>query len=208
MGIRIDELNSGVRINDTDVTVLSQIIEAGLSARQTLKVTAAQIRDSFNADNLNKINDLTDETNDDKIDKTIFNKFLPTNGSKPMTGDLYMDGSTVSKYSAKILTYTDNFTLTQDLNTSVILVDKENPTGNSNNKVSITITPDSLNVGYNVILIQSGNTLVEVLSSNGIEIWNSDGLRTTRGKYSLINICILKPNTVWLFGDVAGVANI
>jgi hypothetical protein len=208
MGIRIDELNSGVRINDTDVTVLSQIIETGLSARQTLKVTAAQIRDSFNADNLNRIDDLTDESNDTKIDKTIFERFLPVNGSKPMTGDLYMDSSTVTRYSAKILSYTDNFTLTQDLNTSVILINKANPTGDSKNKVSITVAPSTLNVGYNVILIQTGDTLVEVLSANGIELWNADGLRTTRGKYSLINLCILKPNKVWLFGDVAGVANI
>ena len=206
MGIRIDELNSGIKLNDSDVMPLSQDI--GNDERKTLKATVLQISDAFNADNLNRINDLTDQTNDDKIDKTIFERFLPVNGSKPMTGDLYMDSSTVTRYSAKILSYTDNFTLTQDLNTSVILVDKANPTGDSKNKVSITVAPNTLNVGYNVILIQSGDTSVEILSSNGLELWNADGLRTTRGKYSLINLCILKPNTVWLFGDVAGVANI
>jgi hypothetical protein len=206
MGIKIDEFNSGVRINDSDVFPLSQDI--GGSQRKTLKATALQIKDSFNLDNLNRADDLTDQITDQKIDKTIFNKFLPTNGSKPMTGDLYMDGSTVSKYSAKILTYSDNFTLSQNLNTSVILIEKENPTGNSNNKVTVTINPNTLNIGYNVILIQTGDTLVEVASSSGIQLWNADGLRTTRGKYSLINVCVLKENKIWLFGDVAGVANI
>jgi hypothetical protein len=206
MGIRIDELNSGIRLNDSDVMPLSQSI--GIDERKTLKATALQISDAFNADNLNRIADLTDLITDHKIDKTIFNKFLPINGSKPMTGDLYMDNSTVSRYSAKLLSYSDNFTLSQDLNTSVILIEKANPTGNSNNKLSVTIDPNSLNVGYNVILIQTGDTLVEVLSSSGIELWNADGLRTTRGKYSLINICVLKENKIWLFGDVAGVVNI
>lgn len=207
MGIKIHELNTGISVANTDLFPLTQDI--GNSQRKTLKATALQIKDNFNADVLNRLNDLSVENDNNKIDKTNFDKFLPVNGSKRMNGDLYMDaGSTVSTYSAKILTYTDNFTLTQDLNTSVILIEKDNPTGNSANKVSLTINPNTLNVGYNVILIQSGDTLVEVLSSSGIEIWNADGLRTTRGKYSLINLCILKPNKVWLFGDVAGVANI
>jgi hypothetical protein len=207
MGIKIHDLNTGISVRDTDLFPLTQDI--GNSQRKTLKATALQIKDNFNAEILNRLNALSGENDDNKIDTTNFERFLPVNGSKPMNGDLYMDaGSTVSKYSAKILTYTDNFTLTQDLNTSVILIEKSNPTGNSANKVSLTIEPNTLNVGYNVILIQSGDTLVEVLSSSGIEIWNADGLRTTRGKYSLINLCILKPNKVWLFGDVAGVANI
>jgi hypothetical protein len=207
MGIKIHDLNTGISVRDTDLFPLTQDI--GNSQRKTLKATALQIKDNFNADVLSRLNALSGENDDNKIDTTNFERFLPVNGSKRMNGDLYMDaGSTVSKYSAKILTYTDNFTLTQDLNTSVILIEKGNPTGNSANKVSLTIEPNTLNVGYNVILIQSGDTLVEVLSSSGIEIWNSDGLRTTRGKYSLINLCILKPNKVWLFGDVAGVANI
>ena len=207
MGIKIHELNTGISVGDTDLFPLTQDI--GNSQRKTLKATALQIKDNFNAEILNRLNALSGENDDNKIDTTNFERFLPVNGSKPMNGDLYMDaGSTVSEYSAKILTYTDNFTLTQDLNTSVILIEKGNPTGNSANKVSLTIQPNSLNVGYNVILIQTGDTLVEILSSSGIEIWNADGLRTTRGKYSLINLCILKPNKVWLFGDVAGVANI
>ena len=207
MGIKIHDLNTGISVRDTDLFPLTQDI--GNSQRKTLKATALQIKDNFNAEILNRLNALSGENDDNKIDTTNFERFLPVNGSKPMNGDLYMDaGSTVSEYSAKILTYTDNFTLTQDLNTSVILIEKGNPTGNSANKVSLTIQPNSLNVGYNVILIQTGDTLVEILSSSGIEIWNADGLRTTRGKYSLINLCILKPNKVWLFGDVAGVANI
>ena len=207
MGIKIHDLNTGISVIDTDLFPLTQDI--GNLQRKTLKATALQIKDNFNADILSRLNALSGENDNNKIDKTNFEKFLPVNGSKGMNGDLYMDaGSTVSKYSAKILTYTGNFTLTQDLNTSVILIEKSNPTGNSANKVSLTIEPNTLNVGYNVILIQSGDTLVEVLSSSGIEIWNADGLRTTRGKYSLINLCILKPNKVWLFGDVAGVANI
>jgi hypothetical protein len=207
MGIKIQDLNTGISVRDTDLFPLTQDI--GNSQRKTLKATALQIKDNFNAEILNRLNALSGENDDNKIDTTNFERFLPVNGSKPMNGDLYMDaGSTVSEYSAKILTYTDNFTLTQDLNTSVILIEKGNPTGNSANKVSLTIQPNSLNVGYNVILIQTGDTLVEILSSSGIEIWNADGLRTTRGKYSLINLCILKPNKVWLFGDVAGVANI
>ena len=207
MGIKIHDLNDGINVKDSDLFPLSQDI--GNSQRKTLKATALQIKDTFNAELSSGMNTLSSEIDDTKIDKTIFNNFLPTNGSKSMNGDLYMDsGSTVSKYSAKIISYTDNFTLYQNLNTSVVLVNKSNPTGNSSNKVSVTINPNTLDVGFNLILIQTGDTVVQILSSAGIEIWNADGLRTTRGKYSLINLCVLKPNKIWLFGDVAGVTNI
>jgi hypothetical protein len=206
MGIKIDELNSGIVIKDDDVIPLTQDI--GDSQRKTLKATALQIKNRFNLEPFVKITDLENANTAVKIDKTIFNKFLPTNGSKPMTGDLYMDGSTVSKYSAKLLTFDDNFTLSQVYNTAVILVDKPNLTGNPNDKVTITINPDELDIGFNVVIIQAGGTLVEILGTSGIELWNADGLRTTRGQYSLINVCVLKPNKVWLFGDVAGVPNI
>lgn len=207
MGIRIDELNSGIGLKDDDVIPLTKDI--GGSQRKTLKATALQIKNNFNSEPLDRITELETDDANNKIDKTIFNKFLPTNGSKGMTGDLYMDsGSSVSKYSAKLLSFNDNFTLLQEYNTAVILVDKPNPTGNSNNKVTITINPNTLNIGFNVVIIQTGNTLVEIFGESGIELWNADGLRTTRGQYSLINVCVLKTNKVWLFGDVAGVANI
>lgn len=183
--------------------------ENSLSSRKTLKATALQIKNRFNLEPFEKITELSNSDNNNKIDKTIFNKFLPINGSKGMTGDLYMDlGSSVSKYSAKLLTFNDSFILSQVYNTAVILVDKPNLTGNPNDKVTITINPDELNIGFNVVIIQAGNTLVEILGESGIELWNADGLRTTRGQYSLINVCVLKTNKVWLFGDVAGVANI
>jgi hypothetical protein len=203
MGIKISELNSGISISDDDLFPLSQDI--GSSQRKTLKATALQIKNSFNQEVLSDINSLSAVNKGNTIDKTIFNNFLLRDGSKKMNGDLYMDGSTITKYSARILTYTDNFTLSQDHNTSIILIDKPNLTGNPSNKVTVTVNQNDLNVGFNVILIQTGNTLVEVFGSVGIELWNADGLRTTRGKFSLINLCVLKPNKVWLFGDVAGV---
>ena len=207
MGIRIDELNSVIVVKDDDVIPLTQDI--GGSQRKTLKATALQIKNIFNLEPFVKITELENADTGNKIDKTIFNKFLPTNGSKGMTGDLYMDsGSSVSKYSAKLLTFNDSFTLSQVYNTAVILVDKPNLTGNPNDKVTITINPNELDIGFNVVIIQAGNTIVEIFGASGIELWNADGLRTTRGQYSLINVCILKPNKVWLFGDVAGVPNI
>jgi hypothetical protein len=206
MGVKIDELNSGIKINDLDVMPLSQDI--GNSQRKTLKATALQISNAFNESNLNKIADLNDLVTTNKIDKTIFNKFLPINGSKPMTGDLYMDGSTVSKYSAKVLTYTEDFDLTQNLNASIILLEKSNPTGNINAKIKVTINPNSLDVGFNVILIQTENTQIEIYGLGIVKILNPDGFLFSRGKYSTINLCVLKPNYVWAFGDMVGAGSI
>ena len=75
MGIKIHELNTGISVANTDLFPLTQDI--GNSQRKTLKATALQIKDNFNADVLNRLNDLSVENDNNKIDKTNFDKFLP-----------------------------------------------------------------------------------------------------------------------------------
>jgi len=183
--------------------------ENSSSSRKTLKVTASQIRDSFISEFTSKLTELDNNHKSKIIDTSTFNNFLPVSGGKKMTGDIRMEmGSSIAEYSAKILSFDNDFTLLPEHNTAVILVDKINTTSNLNNKVKITVNPNTLSVGFNVVIIQTNNTLVEVFGSNGIELWNADGLRTTRGKYSLINLCVLKQNKVWLSGDVGGVSDL
>lgn len=200
MGVKIDELYDGLVIKDEDVFPLTQSISG--TNRITLKATALQIKENFNSDINNNLDNLQIELDSKKFDKSIFDKFLKVDGSKLMGGDLYMNNSTVTNYSAKLIPITDNYTLTPTDNASILLIDKENTTNDPDSRVEINIIENSLPIGFNVVIIQTGSTQVKITTTGAIDIWNPDGLKTTKQKYSLINLCMLKPNKVWLFGDM------
>lgn len=200
MGVKIDQLYSGVTIKNDDVFPLTQDIDG--TNRITLKATALQIKDNFNADINAGLNNLETVLDSKKFDRSIFNKFLRVDGTKSMSGDLYMDNSTVKNYSAKLITITDNYTLKSEDNASILLVNKDNTTNNPDNRVEININENSLPIGFNVIIIQTGSTQAKVTTTGNLEIWNPDDFKTTKQKYSLINLCILKENKIWLFGDM------
>lgn len=200
MGVKIEELYDAINLKGDDVFPLTQSISG--TNRITLKVSASGLKENFNFDINTDLNDIKTELDSKTIDTSNFNKLLPKDGSKTMAGDLYMNNSTVINYSAKLKTITDNYTLTPIDNASVLLVDKLNLDNNPDDRVEINIEENSLPVGFNIIIIQTGETQVKIVTNGSVDIWNADGFKTTKQKYSLINLGILKLNKVWLFGDM------
>lgn len=200
MGVKIEQLYDTLKIKNDDVFPLTQ--STGGTDRITLKVSTSALKDNFTSDINSDLDDLEDEIDNKTIDPSNFNKLLPKDGSKSMAGDLYMTNSTVINYSAKIKNITDNYTLKPIDNASIILVNKENSNNDPDARVEIIINENILPVGFNIILIQTGNTQIKIIPNGSVEIWNADNFKTSKQKYSLINICVLKTNKIWLFGDM------
>jgi hypothetical protein len=199
MGVKIHELYSGPTIKSDDVLPLTQDING--TDRITLKATISQVKEKINEDINITLNNIEIDLNNKNFDKSKFDKLLRVDGTKFMKGNLYMDNSTIINYSARIINITDNYTLTPEDNASVLLVNK-NDTTNSNSRVEININENSLPVGFNIIIIQTGFDKVKITTNGNLEIWSTDGYKTTKQKYSSINLCILKSNKIWLYGDM------
>jgi hypothetical protein len=200
MGIKIHELNKIIKIKGDGIFPLTQNI--GGTDRKTLKATTDQLKDFINSENLDILNDLEDEINDKKIDTSLFDRLLRKDGSKSMFGDLQMNNSTVINYSARIFKITDNYTLKQEDNSSIILVDKPNLTSDPNNRVEIIINENTLPIGFNIIIIQLADTQIKMSKTGSVELWNPDNYFVSRGKFSSINVCVLKQNKIWVVGDL------
>jgi hypothetical protein len=200
MGIKIEDLNKIQKIKGDGVFPLTQNI--GGTDRKTLKATTDQLKDFINFENLDILNDLEDEINNKKIDTSLFDRLLRKNGSKSMFGDLQMNNSTVINYSARILKITDNYTLKAEDNSLVILVDKPNLTNDPNNRVEIIINENTLPIGFNIIIIQLADTQIKITKTGSVELWNPDNYFVSRGKFSSINVCVLKQNKIWVVGDL------
>jgi hypothetical protein len=195
MGIKIHELNKIIKIKGDGIFPLTQNI--GGTDRKTLKATTDQLKDFINSENLDILNDLEDE-----IDTSLFDRLLRKDGSKSMFGDLQMNNSTVINYSARIFKITDNYTLKQEDNSSIILVDKPNLTSDPNNRVEIIINENTLPIGFNIIIIQLADTQIKMSKTGSVELWNPDNYFVSRGKFSSINVCVLKQNKIWVVGDL------
>jgi hypothetical protein len=200
MGIKIEDLNKIQKIKGDSVFPLTQNI--GGTDRKTLKATTDQLKDFINFENLDILNDLEDEINNKKIDTSLFDRLLRKDGSKSMFGDLQMNNSTVINYSARILKITDNYTLKAEDNSLVILVDKPNLTNDPNNRVEIIINENTLPIGFNIIIIQLADTQIKITKTGSVELWNPDNYFVSRGKFSSINVCVLKQNKIWVVGDL------
>jgi hypothetical protein len=201
MGIKIIELSAANTITDTDLLPISQITS---TSRDTNKVTASILKSYVNAGVTQKLNDLENTINDNYVDPNIFNTFVELSGDT-MTGNLNMGGKEIQNFSAIINEYTDSITLSAGHNGSIIMINRPVVVGEIDPIATVTISDSpKLPNGFNVMLVQIGDSKVKVTTSGTVSLTQSDGSLYTRKKYSQINLCVLKQNpyTVWLSGDM------
>ena len=203
MGIKIIELSAANTITDTDLLPISQ---ATSTSRDTNKVTTSILKSYVN-DNINKkINDLEDTINLNYIDKDVLNRYVELSGDM-MTGNLNMNGNEIQNFSAIILEYTSSISLSAGHNGSIIMMNRPAGVGETAPIANVTISDSpKLPTGFNVMLIQTGDSKVKVSTSGTVDVTQTDGALYTRKKYSQINLCVIKQNpyTVWLSGDMVG----
>jgi hypothetical protein len=201
MGIKIIELSAANTITDTDLLPISQ---ATSTSRDTNKVTTSILKSYIN-DNINKkVNDLENAINANYIDPSIFNTFVELSGDT-MTGNLNMNGNEIQNFSAIVLEYTSSITLSAGHNGSIIMINRPAGVGETDPIALVTISDSpKLPNGFNVMLVQIGDSKVKVGTSGTVTLTQSDDALYTRKKYSQINLCVLKQNpyTVWLSGDM------
>lgn len=202
MGIKIVELSAANVITDTDLLPISQATSTG--DRDTNKVSTATLKAYINNDVTKKLNDLETTIDANYIDPSIFNTFVELSGDT-MTGNLNMNGNEIQNFSAIIHEYTDSITLSAGHNGSIIMINRPVGVGETDPMATVTISDSpKLPNGFNVMLIQIGDSKVKVTTSGTVSLTQSDGSLYTRKKYSQINLCVLKqtPYTVWLSGDM------
>ena len=178
MGIKIIELSAANIITDTDLLPISQ---ATSTSRDTNKVTASVLKSYVNDGINKKVNDLEDIINANYIDPDIVNRFVELSG--------------------------DTMTLSAGHNGSIIMINRPAGVGETDPIANVTISDSpKLPSGFNVMLIQTGNSKVKVSTTGTVDLTQSDGALYTRKKYSQINLCVIKQNpyTVWLSGDMVG----
>jgi hypothetical protein len=201
MGIKIVELSAANTITDTDLLPISQ---ATSTSRDTNKVTASILKGYVNGGVTQKLNDLENTITQNYIDPDIFNTFVELSGDT-MTGNLDMGGKEIQNFSAIINEYTDSITLSAVHNGSIILINRLAGVGETDPIALVTISDSpKLPNGFNVMLVQIGDSKVKITTSGTVSLTQSDGSLYTRKKYSQINLCVLKqtPYTVWLSGDM------
>jgi hypothetical protein len=203
MGIKIIELSAANIITDTDLLPISQSTS---TSRDTNKVTASVLKSYVNDGINKKVNDLENIINANYIDPDIVNRFVELSGDT-MTGNLNMNGNEIQNFSAIILEYTSSITLSAGHNGSIIMINRPAGVGETDPIANVTISDSpKLPSGFNVMLIQTGNSKVKLSTTGTVDLTQSDGALYTRKKYSQINLCVIKQNpyTVWLSGDMVG----
>jgi hypothetical protein len=201
MGIKIIELSAANTITDTDLLPISQ---ATSTSRDTNKVTASVLKSYVNDGINKKLNDLENTINANYIDPNIFNTFVELSGDT-MTGNLNMNGNEIQNFSAIVLEYSSSITLSAGHNGSIIMINRPAGVGETDPIALVTISDSpKLPNGFNVMLVQIGDSKVKVGTSGTVTLTQSDNALYTRKKYSQINLCVLKQNpyTVWLSGDM------
>jgi hypothetical protein len=202
MGIKIVELSAANVITDTDLLPISQATSTG--DRDTNKVSTVALKAYVNNDVTKKLNDLETTINANYIDPSIFNTFVELSGDT-MTGNLDMNGNEIRNFSAIIHEYTDSITLSAGHNGSIVMINRAPLVGETDPMATVTISDSpKLPNGFNVMIIQIGDSKVKITKSGTVDLTQSDGSLYTRKKYSQINLCVLKqtPYTVWLSGDM------
>jgi hypothetical protein len=201
MGIKIVELSGANIITDTDLLPISQ---ETATSRDTNKVSTAALKSYINQDVNKKLNDLENDININFVNPSVFNTFVELSGDT-MTGNLNMDGNEIQNFSASIFEYTDSITLSAGHNGAIIMINRVPLVGEIDPIATVTISDSpKLPNGFNVMLLQIGDSKVKVTTSGTVLLTQSDGSLYTRKKYSQINLCVLKqdPYTVWLSGDM------
>jgi hypothetical protein len=203
MGIKIVELSGANVITNSDLLPISQQTP---TSRDTNKVSTAALKAYVNADVNKKLNDLENEIDKNYIDPVVLTTYVELSGDT-MTGNLNMNGNEIQNFSAIILEYTNSITLSAGHNGSIIMMNRTPLVGETAPIANVTISDSpKLPTGFNVMLIQTGDSKVKLSTSGTVIVTQSDGALYTRKKYSQINLCVIKQNpyTVWLSGDMVG----
>lgn len=204
MGIKIIELSAANTIKSDDFLPISQKDDVLADSRNTYKISTAQIKNYINADVNKKLSDLQGLADTLGLDPDIYNKFVELSGDT-MTGNLNMSGYEIQNFSANIIEYTDSITLSAGHNGSILLLNRPVSSGEIDPKAIVTIneTP-KLSNGFNVMIIQTGDSQVKISKSGNVLLTQSDNAILTRKKYSQINLCVIQqtPYTIWMSGDM------
>lgn len=199
MGIKITELPPISQIKTSDEFPTTQ--DNGDDSRTTFKVSIQQLKTFINQDTNTRIDQLeTSVGSVNPLDPSTLNKYLPLSGGM-MTGNIDLSGNKMNRFSANIINVSDNLTLNETHNGSIINVSKAS-SNNPDDRVVITV-PLNLIVGFNVLIIQTGDMQVKVIKAdNGVTLATPDGALSTRKKYSQINLAIIQNNVAWITGDM------
>lgn len=204
MGIKIIELSAANAIKNDDYLPISQKDSNIDDTRNTYKITTDQIKQYVIGEVNRKLSNLQNLADTLGVDPNIFNNFVELSGDT-MTGNLNMDGYEIQNFSANIIEYSDSITLSAGHNGSIILMNRPVSSGEVDPKATVTIdeTPKLPN-GFNVMIIQIGDSQVKMSKNGNVELTQSDNALLTRKKYSQINICVLQqtPYTIWMSGDM------
>lgn len=201
MGTKIVQLPPAPPIQENDLIPISKIVD---NVRDTYKTTANDLGSFISASIFDLINENNNNTNN-----TISNlnsKYLPLSGGT-MSGDINLNDKKITKFSGDIKTVTGDIFLTQDYNGSIILVEK-GPLVTPDDRVLLKINVDALKVGFNALIIQTGDIQAKIGNPDGkVDLANADKSLSTRTKYSQMNVVVIKnqagvKDTVWLSGDI------
>lgn len=204
MGIKIIELSAANTIKSDDYLPISQSSDTDVNIRNTYKVSTAELKQYITADIIPRLTNAEGLVGSITIDNSIFNNYVKLSGDS-MTGNLNMSGYEIQNFSANILEYTDSIELSAGHNGSIILMNRPISSGEVDPKAVVTINEiPKLPTGFNVMIIQTGDSQVKISKSGNVVLSQSDNALATRKKYSQINICVLQqiPYTIWMSGDM------
>jgi hypothetical protein len=120
--------------------------------------------------------------------------FVHLSGDK-MSGSLDLNSNELRRFSAKVIEKGADFTLTNDMNGSVILVD-------SSSETIFTIRQDTLVNGFNAVILQMNDGAAKIATTGSVTIVNVNNGIKTRKKFAQMNLCVVRPNVVWIAGDI------
>jgi len=201
MGTKIVQLPPAPTLEPDDLIPISKIVD---SVRDTYKTTANDLSNFITADILEIIDN--NNTNNNNTINNLNSKFLPLTGGT-MAGDINLNNKKITKFSGDIKTVTGDIFLTQDYNGSIILVNKS-PLVTPDDRVLLKINVDTLKIGFNALIIQTGDVQAKIGNPDGkVDLVNADKSLSTRTKYSQMNVVVIEnqagvKDTVWLSGDI------
>ena len=143
----------------------------------------------------------TTQTNITNLKNSVQTNYYNLTGT-PLQADLNVNNYQLHKFSAKIIKFTSDAFLTQEHNGCILLFERFSPT-NADDRIYAKINQNTLSVGFNVMIIQTGDVQVKVNNPDTlVSLVNSDASLSSRTKYSQINLCSIENNKIWISGDI------